>query len=183
MSNIDKERERIIRLKNYVNQISISSQPLKYDLINEIENCKITNTNEIKNHIEEFENKAKKKSDLIKIVNENHHLHCKLYNNIDFIYNLVDNTLVDYIITNNGACIIDMNTNKPIYEEYFNNNEKEFRKEDGTINNKKYWDYKIEEMTKEVEELFTKMINIPVPVHPPKRENIKLEDLFNFFDW
>ena len=39
----------------------------------------------------------------------------------------------------------------------------------------------IEEMTKEVEELFTKMINIPVPVHPPKRENIKLEDLFNFF--
>ena len=36
-------------------------------------------------------------------------------------------------------------------------------------------------MTKEVEELFTKMINIPVPVHPPKRENIKLEDLFNFF--
>ena len=39
----------------------------------------------------------------------------------------------------------------------------------------------IDEMTKEVEELFTKMINIPVPVHPPKRENIKLEDLFNFF--
>jgi hypothetical protein len=25
------------------------------------------------------------------------------------------------------------------------------------------------------------MINIPVPVHPPRRENIKLEDLFNFF--
>ena len=39
----------------------------------------------------------------------------------------------------------------------------------------------IDEMTKEVEELFTKMINIPVPVHPPRRENIKLEDLFNFF--
>ena len=33
-------------------------------------------------------------------------------------------------------------------EQYFNNNEKEFRKEDGTINLKKYWDYKIEEMTK-----------------------------------
>lgn len=40
-----------------------------------------------------------------------------------YVYNLVDNTLVDYIITNNGACIIDMNTNKPIYEEYFNNKE------------------------------------------------------------
>ncbi len=33
-------------------------------------------------------------------------------------------------------------------EQYFNNNEKEFRKDDGTINTKKYWDYKIEEMTK-----------------------------------
>ena len=39
----------------------------------------------------------------------------------------------------------------------------------------------IDEMTKEVEELFNKMINIPVPVHPPRRENIKLEDLFNLF--
>ncbi len=39
----------------------------------------------------------------------------------------------------------------------------------------------IDDMTKEVEELFNKMINIPVPVHPPRRENIKLEDLFNFF--
>ena len=36
---------------------------------------------------------------------------------------------------------------------------------------------------KEVEELYKKMINIPCPVHPHKRENIKLEDLFNFFDW
>ncbi len=33
-------------------------------------------------------------------------------------------------------------------EQYFNNNEKEFRKEDGRIDLKKYWDYKIEEMTK-----------------------------------
>ena len=41
----------------------------------------------------------------------------------------------------------------------------------------------IDEMTKEVEELFNKMINIPCPVHPPKRENVKLEDLFNYFDW
>ena len=41
----------------------------------------------------------------------------------------------------------------------------------------------IDEMTKEIEELFNKMINLPVPVHPPKRENIKLEDLYNFFDW
>ena len=41
----------------------------------------------------------------------------------------------------------------------------------------------IDEMTKEIEDLFNKMINLPVPVHPPKRENIKLEDLFNFFDW
>ena len=41
----------------------------------------------------------------------------------------------------------------------------------------------IEDMTKTVEELFNKMINIPVPVHPPKRENVKLEDLFNYFDW
>ena len=39
----------------------------------------------------------------------------------------------------------------------------------------------IDDMTKEVEELFNKLINIPVPVHPPRRENIKLEDLFNFF--
>ena len=41
----------------------------------------------------------------------------------------------------------------------------------------------IDEMTKEIEQLFNKMINLPVPVHPPKRENIKLEDLYNFFDW
>ena len=41
----------------------------------------------------------------------------------------------------------------------------------------------IDDMTKEIEELFNKMINIPTPVHPHRRENIKLEDLFNFFDW
>ena len=40
----------------------------------------------------------------------------------------------------------------------------------------------IEEMHEQVIELFQKMINIPVPVHPPKRENLKLEDLYNFFD-
>ena len=33
-------------------------------------------------------------------------------------------------------------------EQYFNNNEKEFRKEYEKIDLKKYWDYKIEEMTK-----------------------------------
>ena len=33
-------------------------------------------------------------------------------------------------------------------EEYFTNNQKKFKKEDGTINIKKYWDYKIEEMIK-----------------------------------
>ena len=38
-------------------------------------------------------------------------------------------------------------------------------------------------MSKEVEELFQKMINIPCPVHPPKRENIKFEDLYDFFNW
>ena len=40
----------------------------------------------------------------------------------------------------------------------------------------------IELMHQEVIELFQKMINIPIPVHPPKHENIKLEDLYNFFD-
>ena len=40
----------------------------------------------------------------------------------------------------------------------------------------------IELMHQEVIELFQKMINIPTPVHPPKHENIKLEDLYNFFD-
>ena len=37
----------------------------------------------------------------------------------------------------------------------------------------------IELMHQEVIELFQKMINIPTPVHPPKHENIKLEDLYN----
>jgi hypothetical protein len=41
----------------------------------------------------------------------------------------------------------------------------------------------IDNMSKEVEELFQKMINIPCPVHPPKRENIKFEDLYDFFNW
>ena len=40
----------------------------------------------------------------------------------------------------------------------------------------------IENDTKEVEELYKKMINIPCPIHPHKRENIKLEDLFNFLE-
>ena len=40
----------------------------------------------------------------------------------------------------------------------------------------------IEKMHEEVIELFQKMINIPVPVHPPRYENIKLEDLYKFFD-
>ena len=40
----------------------------------------------------------------------------------------------------------------------------------------------IELMHKEVIDLFQKMINIPVPVHPPKHENIKLEDLYDFLD-
>ena len=40
----------------------------------------------------------------------------------------------------------------------------------------------IEKMHEEIIELFQKMINIPVPVHPPRYENIKLEDLYNFFD-
>lgn len=37
-------------------------------------------------------------------------------------------------------------------------------------------------MHKELVDLFQKMINLPVPVHPPKYENIKLEDLYNYFD-
>ena len=40
----------------------------------------------------------------------------------------------------------------------------------------------VEKMHKELKELYQKMINIPVPVHPPKYENIKLEDLYNYFD-
>ena len=38
----------------------------------------------------------------------------------------------------------------------------------------------IENDTKEVENLYKKMINLPCPIHPHQRENIKLEDLFNF---
>jgi hypothetical protein len=41
----------------------------------------------------------------------------------------------------------------------------------------------IEKMYEEVSELFQKMINIPCPVHPPKYENIKLEDLYNLLDF
>ena len=40
----------------------------------------------------------------------------------------------------------------------------------------------IELMHQEVIDLFKKMINIPVPVHPPKHENIKLEDVYVFLD-
>ena len=40
----------------------------------------------------------------------------------------------------------------------------------------------VEKMHKELVDLFQKMINLPVPVHPPKYENIKLEDLYNYFD-
>ena len=41
----------------------------------------------------------------------------------------------------------------------------------------------IDQMTKQIEDLFQKMINIPCPVHPPKRDNVKLEDLFDFYNW
>lgn len=41
---------------------------------------------------------------------------------------------------------------------------------------------KLKKMHKELVDLFQKMINLPVPVHPPKYENIKLEDLYNYFD-
>ena len=40
----------------------------------------------------------------------------------------------------------------------------------------------IEEMLQKVKELYKKMINIPCPVHPSKRENIKLEDLYKILD-
>ena len=40
----------------------------------------------------------------------------------------------------------------------------------------------IEKMHEEVIALFQKMINIPCPVHPPKYENIKLEDLYDLLD-
>ena len=40
----------------------------------------------------------------------------------------------------------------------------------------------VEKMHKELVDLFQKMINLPVPLHPPKYENIKLEDLYNYFD-
>lgn len=70
MSNVDSERERIKRLKNYVNQISISTPPLKYDLINKIEKGKITNTHEIKNYIDEFEKPIRNKVEYRKIVND-----------------------------------------------------------------------------------------------------------------
>ena len=66
---------------------------------------------------------------------------------------------LSYVITeeqkdkNNAKVTIEVETydyrgalNKS--EEYFNNNEKEFQKEDGKIDLKKYWDFRIEEMTK-----------------------------------
>ena len=40
----------------------------------------------------------------------------------------------------------------------------------------------VEEMLQKVRDLYQRMINIPCPVHPARRENIKLEDLYNFFD-
>ena len=70
MSNVDPERERINRLKHYVNQISIHTYSLKYDLINEIEKGNITNTNEIKNFIEEFEKPYRNKAENLKIIHD-----------------------------------------------------------------------------------------------------------------
>ena len=40
-----------------------------------------------------------------------------------YIFDLLDISLIDYIITNNGACIIDTKNKEAIYEEYFNENE------------------------------------------------------------
>ena len=40
----------------------------------------------------------------------------------------------------------------------------------------------VEEMLQKVRDLYQRMINIPCPVHPARHENIKLEDLYNFFD-
>lgn len=36
-----------------------------------------------------------------------------------YVYNLIDLSLIDYIISNNGACIIDTKSNKVIYENSF----------------------------------------------------------------
>ena len=68
----DLDKERINRLKNYVNQISISTPSLKYELINEIEKGKITDTNEIKKYIEGFEKIRRNKAKYEKIVFDSH---------------------------------------------------------------------------------------------------------------
>lgn len=71
----------------------------------------------------------------------------KQYQNLSY-------TVKDEVINDNNANVVveietyDYRNALNKCEEYFNNNEKEFRKEDGTIDLKKYWDYKIEEMTK-----------------------------------
>ena len=60
MTSIHERKERIKRLKNYINQISISDPSIKFDLIDKIENGKLTNSSQINEEIERLETKMKK---------------------------------------------------------------------------------------------------------------------------
>lgn len=58
-------------------------------------------------------------------------------------------------------------------EAYFDNNEKEFKKDDGSIDLKKYWDYKIEEMIKVDDRITNEIVFV---LHKEKDE-WKLNDI------
>ena len=60
MSSVIEKKERINRLKNYVNQISISDPSIKFDLISKIENESLTSSKEITDEIQKLEMKMKK---------------------------------------------------------------------------------------------------------------------------
>lgn len=76
MSSAIDKKERVQRLKNYVNQISISDPSIKFELIKKIENGKLTSSSDITTEIELMENyiRARKNSrsfERIKAKNEN----------------------------------------------------------------------------------------------------------------
>lgn len=56
MSSTIDRKERINRLKNYVNQIPISVPSIKFELIEKIEKGKLTSSSDINNEIEKIEN-------------------------------------------------------------------------------------------------------------------------------
>lgn len=60
MSISSDRKERITRLKNYVNQISISDPSIKFDLIDKIENESLTSSKEINDEIQRLEMRMRK---------------------------------------------------------------------------------------------------------------------------